>query len=369
MINRSGPVGIGIVGAGTISNTYLENLTSFADTTVVAVADLIPEAARQKAELFGVRRFGSVGSLLADDDVDIVVNLTVPSAHAEVASQAVSAGKHVWNEKPLTVDRESAQALLKQADAAGVRVGCAPDTFLGSGLQHARRLVEEGLIGTPLTALVLMQSLGPESWHPNPGFYFAPGAGPLFDMGPYYLTAMAEIFGPVDSLAATGSRAKETRVVGSGPRAGEEITVGVPTHVSVLARYRSGQSAVMIFSFDSAQGSTTIEVNGSEGTAAFPDPNRFDGDVILRRARPNEPPEVLSGPAELSSRGTGVLEMARAIRAGRPHRASGELAYHVLDTMISIEEAIGSSSFVTVESTFERQPPLPEDWDPHAATL
>ena len=369
MVNRTGPIGVGIIGAGNISRTYLENLNSFPDTTVVAVADLIPEAAQQQAERFGVPRSGTVDSLLADEDIDIVVNLTTPNAHAEVAAQAISAGKHVWNEKPLTVDRESAVALLKQADAAGVRVGCAPDTFLGSGLQHARRLLEEGIIGTPLTALVLMQSLGPESWHPNPAFFFAPGAGPLFDMGPYYLTAVAQIFGPMESLAATGSRARETRVVGSGPLAGEEITVSVPTHVSVLARYRSGQSAVMIFSFDSAQRRTVIEVNGSGGTAAFPDPNRFDGDVVLRRARPNEPPEVLDGPPELSSRGTGVLEMARAIRAGRPHRASGELAYHVLDTMISIEEAITSSSFVSVDSTFDLQPPLPDDWDPFAATL
>lgn len=368
MRSRLGPVGVGIIGAGNISTTYLENLTSFPDTSVVAVADLVPEAARQQAEKFGVRRFGSVDSLLADDDIDIVVNLTIPNAHAEVASQVVRAGKHVWNEKPLTVDRESGQALLAQADAAGVRIGCAPDTFLGSGLQHTRRLVEEGVVGTPLTALVLLQSMGPESWHPNPAFFFAPGAGPLFDMGPYYLTAVAQIFGPVESLAATGLRARETRVVGSGPRAGEEITVSVPTHVSVLARYRSGQSAVMIFSFDSAQRRTMIELNGSDGTATFPDPNQFDGDLVLQRPH-QEDPEVLTGPAKVSTRGTGVLEMARAIREGRPHRATGELAYHVLDTMISIEEAITATSFVTVQSTFERQPPLPDDWDPFAATL
>jgi predicted dehydrogenase len=366
-MSRSGPVGVGIIGAGNISKTYLENLASFPDTRVVAVADLVPEAAQRQAELFGLRAAGTVEDLLADDDVDIVVNLTIPNAHAEVATQAVRAGKHVWNEKPLTVNRPSAQALLAEAEAAGVRVGCAPDTFLGSGLQHTRRRIEEGVAGTPLTALVLLQSMGPESWHPNPAFFFTPGAGPLFDMGPYYLTAVAQIFGPVESLAATGSRARETRVVGSGPLAGQEITVSVPTHVSVLARYQSGQSAVMIFSFDSAQGRTMIEVSGSDGTVAFPDPNRFDGDLGLKR--PFADPEVLPGPAELSSRGTGVLEMARAIREGRPHRASGELAYHVLDTMISIEEAITSSSFVTVQSTFERQPPLPDDWDPFAATL
>ena len=366
-MSRSGPVGVGIVGAGNISDTYLENLTSLPDTTVVAVADLVPEAAQRQAERFGVRAAGTVEDLLADDDLDIVVNLTIPNAHAAVASQAVRAGKHVWNEKPLTVDRPSAQALLAEAQAAGVRVGCAPDTFLGSGLQHTRRRIEEGVAGIPLTALVLLQTMGPESWHPNPAFFFAPGAGPLFDMGPYYLTAVGQIFGPVESLAATGSRARETRVVGSGPLAGQEITVSVPTHVSVLARYQSGQSAVMIFSFDSAQRRTMIEVNGSDGTMTFPDPNRFDGDVVLQP--PFGEAEVLTGPPELSSRGTGVLEMARAIREDRPHRASGELAYHVLDTMISIEEAITSSSFVAVESTFERQPPLPDDWDPFAATL
>jgi predicted dehydrogenase len=367
-MSRSGPVGVGLVGAGNISRTYLENLTGFPDTTVVAVADLLPEAARARAEQFGVRRSGSVNDLLADEDVEIVVNLTTPDAHAEVALQAVGAGKHVWNEKPLTVDRGSAQALLQQADAAGVRVGCAPDTFLGSGLQHALRVVEQGVIGTPVTALAILENLGPESWHPNPAFFFAPGAGPLFDMGPYYLTALAQSFGPMDSLAATGSQARTTRVVGSGPRAGEEFAVSVPTHVSVLARYRSGQSATIILSFDSAQGRRLLELDGVDGAVTFPDPNRFDGDVLLQRPRSDQP-EVVTGPPELSSRGTGVLEMARALRVGRPHRASGELAYHVLDIMISIEEAITASTFVTVESTFERQPPLPDDWDPHAATL
>ena len=176
-MSRTGPFGVGIVGAGVISDTYLENLTSFPDTTVVAVADLIPEAARAKAEQFGVRRFGTVDALLADDDIDIVVNLTTPNAHAEIASQAVRAGKHVWNEKPLTVDRASAQALLKAADAAGVRVGCAPDTFLGSGLQHARRLVEEGIIGTPLTALVLLQGRARSRGIPTRPSCSPPGRG------------------------------------------------------------------------------------------------------------------------------------------------------------------------------------------------
>ena len=199
----TGPVGIGIVGAGTISDTYLENLTSFPDTTVVAVADLVPEAARRKAEQFGVPRFGAVEALLADEEVDIVVNLTTPNAHAEIAGRAVRAGKHVWNEKPLTLDRASAQALLRAAEAAGVQVGGAPDTFLGPGLQHARRLVEQGVIGTPLTALVLMQNPGPESWHPNPAFLFATGAGPLFDLGPYYLTDLSQVLGPVAQVAAT----------------------------------------------------------------------------------------------------------------------------------------------------------------------
>jgi predicted dehydrogenase len=363
-----GPVGIGFIGAGVISDTYLENLTGFADTEVVAIGDLFPEAARARAEKYDVAVAGGPEVVLENQDVEIVVNLTIPAAHAEVALQAIKAGKHVWNEKPLALDRVGGKALLDQAEAAGLRVGCAPDTFLGAGLQTARRLIEDGQIGAPLTALVLMQSPGPESWHPNPAFLFQEGAGPLFDIGPYYLTALVQTFGPIASVAAIGSKSRETRVIGSGPRAGEEFDVTVPSHVSASARFESGQSATMIFSFDSPRRRTLLEVTGTEATMVFPDPNMFEGEIALQ-GRDDEEPAVVATTTQLSSRGTGVLDMARAIREGRPHRAQGALAYHVLDAMISIDEAITSGAYVEVESTVEVPPPLPEDWDPKAPTL
>ena len=364
-VDRSGPVGVGIVGAGVISDTYLQNLKSFPDVEVLAIGDLVREAAQAKAEKYEVPTHGGTEAVLQHPDVEVVVNLTIPAAHAEVAQQALDAGKHVWNEKPLALDRAAGTGLLDQANAAGLRVGAAPDTFLGTGLQQARRIIERGDIGTPLSALVLLQSPGPESWHPNPAFLFAAGAGPLFDIGPYYFTALGQIFGPVDAVAAVGSKSRESRVIGSGPLAGEVFPVVAPTHVSVLARYRSGQSANLIFSFDSALPRTTLEVNGSDGAMVLPDPNMFEGDIVIHRV--GQPPEVVAT-QERSSRGTGVLDLARATRAGRPHRASGELAFHVLDVMTSIEEAAGSAAYVEVTSDFDVPDLLPDDWDAHAAT-
>jgi predicted dehydrogenase len=366
---RTGPVGIGIIGAGVISGTYLENLTAFPDVRVHAVGDLFPEAAAARAAEHGVPRHGGIDAVLEDPDVEIVVNLTIPAAHVEVSLAAISAGKHVWSEKPVALDREGGRRLLEAADAAGVRLGCAPDTFLGAGLQAALKALARGDVGTPLTALTLMQSPGPESWHPNPAFLFQTGAGPLFDIGPYYLTALVQAFGPVASVAAISSKSRDRRVVGSGPRAGESFDVTVPTHVSALTRFHGGQSAQSTFSFDSPlsrQG--FVEITGTEATLALPDPNDFDGDVKIRR-RGSEDWEVLTSTKALSTRGTGVLEMARAIRAGRPHRVQGALAHHVVDVMVSIDESARTGAFVPVTSTVEAAAPLPDDWDPTARTV
>lgn len=366
---KTGPVGVGVIGAGVISNTYLANLTSFADIQVLAIGDIFAAAAIQRASEYGIEAAGGVDVVLGHPDVEIVVNLTIPVAHAEVAGQAIAAGKHVWNEKPLTLDRASAATLLGDAEQAGLRVGCAPDTFLGAGLQAASRVIERGDIGDPLTGLVLFQSPGPESWHPNPAFLFQEGAGPLFDIGPYYVTALVQQFGPVARVTAIGGKSREKRMIGSGPKAGEEFDVTVPTHVSALVSFESGQSASCIFSFDSAMPRTVLEVNGTEATLVLPDPNRFDGEVGLRRKGRDLSVETVAATTELSSRGTGVLDLARALRADVPHRAQGALAYHVLDVMVSISEAVGSGNYVDVDSTVEVAALLPEDWDPEAATL
>jgi predicted dehydrogenase len=365
--NRTGRVGVGFIGAGVISAQYLENLTTFPDLDVRFIADIDLERAQAQAEKFGVPGFGSVEELLRDDEIEIVVNLTIPKAHVEVALQALAAGKNVWTEKPFGLDRESGQKLLDAAHAAGLRVATAPDTFLGAGLQSARRLVESGRIGTPLTALTLLQSPGPEGWHPNPDFLFQEGAGPLFDIGPYYLTALVQLFGPVARVSAVSSKAKPVRVIGSGPRAGESFDVTVPTYVAALYEFESGQSAQSAFSFDSKLRRTQFEVAGVEGTLVVPDPNTFDGDLTVWTA--DDEPAVIASVGTTTTRGTGVLELARAIRAGVPERASGEQAFHILDIMVSTIEAAESGQPVAVKSTVTVAPPLPEDWDPRAKTL
>ena len=367
-MSGSGPVGIGIVGAGVISDTYIENLSSFPDTAVLAIGDLRPDVARAKAAEHGIGVGGDVDVVLGHPDVEIVVNLTIPAAHAEVAERALAAGRHVWNEKPLALDRAAGRAVLDRADGAGLRVGCAPDTFLGAGLQTVRRLIEADAIGAPLTALALLQSPGPDSWHPNPAFLFQAGGGPLFDIGPYYLTALVQTLGPIGSVAAVASKARDRRVIGSGPKAGESFEVTMASHVGALIRFAGGQSAQVVFSFDSALSRILLEVTGRDATMILPDPNEFDGDVGIRR-RGSAVAEVVARTEARATRGTGVLDMARAIRADRPHRADGALAYHVLDVMVAIGEAAESGAFVPVESSVAIAELLPDDWDPHAATV
>jgi predicted dehydrogenase len=366
-MSGSGTVGVGIIGAGTISTQYLQNLTSFPDLDVRCVADLDVSRAHAQAAAFGVPRSGPVAELLADDGIEVVVNLTIPQAHVEVALDALAAGKHVWNEKPIALDRKAGRELLDAARTAGLRVATAPDTFLGPGIQTARRLLEAGEIGAPLTALTLMQNPGPESWHPNPAFLFQEGAGPLFDVGPYYLTTLVQLFGPISRVMAVSSRARTVRTIGSGPLAGDRFEVTVPTHVSAIYEFAGGQTAQSTFSFDSRLGRRLFEVAGVDGTLSVPDPNAFTGETTIHRS----PEEVRTVPPVDAppTRGTGVLELARALRAGRPERASGELGLHVLDVMISTIEAGDRGAPVEVTSTVELAPALPEDWDPLARTL
>lgn len=364
-----GPVGIGVIGAGNISEQYLDNLTRFPDLRVLAVGDLNPEAARSRAEQHGIPAHGSPEAVLTNPEVEIVVNLTIPAAHADVDLAAIAAGKHVWSEKPLTLDIAAGREVLERAAAAGVRIGCAPDTFLGAGLQSARRAIERGEIGAPLTALTLFQVPGPESWHPNPAFLYQRGGGPLFDMGPYYLTTLVEAFGSIARVAAVGSRAVDERTVGQGPLAGDRFAVEVPTHVSLLAQFEGGGSATAILSFEAQRPRAGfVEITGLDGVLRLPDPNRFDGDLRLFRAG-DEDWESLPSTGPANGRGMGVLDMARSIRAGVAHRASGELALHVLEVMAAVDESARTGEFVTLTSRAPRTEPLPEDWAPTASTL
>ena len=361
-------VGIGLIGAGVISDTYLDNLTTFPDVRVLAIADLDTVRAAAQAATYGVPRSGDVAGLLADPQVEVVVNLTVPAVHVDVGLAALAAGKHVWAEKPLALDRPSARKLLDWARERGLRVASAPDTALGAAFQTVRRVVEAGRIGEPRTALALCQSPGPESWHPAPEFLFRPGGGPLLDMGPYYLTDLVLLFGAVDRVTATGGRYRASRVIGAGSRAGTAFPVTVATTVTALIEFAGGGSAQLVLSFDSALPRTVLEVTGTLGTAVLPDPNRFDGSTRLHvLGRPE--PEDLPAQGHSAQRGTGVLELARAIRAGTPERASGELAYHVLDVMLAIEESIADRQTVSVASTVQIPPALPAGWDPYARTL
>ncbi|MGP4112775.1 Gfo/Idh/MocA family protein [Streptomyces sp. 4N509B] len=362
---RGGPVGVAVVGAGVISGAYLRTLRGFPDIAVLGVADLDVTRAKAAAHEHGVPVAGDVPTVLAIPEVEIVVNLTVPAAHAAVASAALRAGKHVYGEKPITTTPEEGQALLAEAAARGLLVGNAPDTFLGAGIQSALRAVRAGVIGTPVAATTAVQSLGPEGWHPDPAFFYQPGGGPLYDLGPYYLTALVALFGPVATVAATATRAREERVTGSGPRAGEVFPVAVATHVTALLEFASGPVAQSVFSFDSAVGRIAFEVTGSEGTLAVPDPNTFEGPLRVRANGSDEWRE-LPVAGTTAGRGLGVLDMARTLRGGGPHRASGALALHVLETMAAIADSAQGRAFRAVPPLPREAVPaaLPEGWDP-----
>lgn len=372
----NGPVGVGIIGAGNISDQYLSNLTTFPDVRVLAIADAIPERAKAQAEKYGVPRSGGVDVVLGDPEIDIVVNLTIPAAHVEVSEAIIAAGKHVWTEKPIGVSREESRGMLEKADAAGLRVGVAPDTVLGPGVQTAKRAIARGDIGRPLFAQTTFQWQGPEVFHPNPAFLYAKGGGPLLDMGPYYVSTLVHVFGPVAAVAALGLQGTATRRVQVGELAGQEFPVEIPSTLSVLMDFEQGGQAQSIYSTDSPLTRTGIvEITGTEGTLVIPDPNTFGGAIsITRPLRPGQESaaqEVIDVAQEgvLTGRGLGLLDMARSIAAGSAHVATGEFGYHVLDTLLSIEEAAESRSFVAVASTLDQVGSLDAGFDPFAATL
>ena len=372
----NGPVGVGIIGAGNISDQYLSNLTTFPDVRVIAVADVLEERAQAQAAKYGVPHAGGIDVVLGDPDIDIVVNLTIPAVHVEVSEAIIASGKHVWTEKPIGVNREESRRLLEKADAAGLRVGVAPDTVLGPGVQTAKRAIARGDIGRPLFAQTTFQWQGPEVFHPNPAFLYAKGAGPLLDMGPYYVSALVHVFGPVAAVAALGLQGTPTRRVQVGELAGQEFPVEIPSTLSVLMDFEQGGQAQSLYSTDSPllrQG--IVEITGTEGTIVIPDPNYFGGPITITRplqAGPEPAEQEIVDVAQegvLSGRGVGLLDMARSIAAGRPHVATGEFGYHVLDTLLSIEEAAESRAFVPVTSSVDQVGAIDADFDPFAATL
>lgn len=357
------PVNIGIIGCGNISSIYLQNCTANPDLNVLAVADLDMARASGQAEKYNIPQALTVEQLLADPAIELVINLTIPSAHATVALAAIRSGKSVYNEKPLSTRLEDAQLLLQEAESRNLRVGCAPDTFMGGGLQTCRALIDAGEIGEPIGATAFFLGHGPEAWHPDPEFFYKSGGGPMFDMAPYYITALITMLGPVRRVTGSTRISFPERTVGSGPKKGSKIKVETPTHLASVLDFTSGPIATLVTSFDVwAANVPRIEIYGSEGTLSLPDPNTFGGPVRIRRAGDEEWREVpLTNGNTENSRGIGVADMAEALRTGRPHRASGKLAYHVLEIMHSVHNASDRGQHINLASTCERPEPLPQE--------
>jgi predicted dehydrogenase len=352
---------VAVVGCGNISSIYCQRIAEFGVLNLAACADLDTSKAQTRADEFGIPLVCSTDELMANPEIDIIVNLTVPQAHFDVARCALEAGKHVYNEKPLTESLAQGAELVALADAQGLRLGAAPDTFLGAGLQTCRKLIDDGLIGVPVAASAFMLCRGHETWHPNPEFYYKPGGGPMLDMGPYYLTALVSLLGPVARVAGCTSISFAERTITSQPKHGQVITVETPTHIAGLLDFECGAVGSIITSFD-VHGAQVprIEIYGSEGTLSVPDPNWFGGPVRLYKPGEHDWDSLplTHGHCE-NYRGLGVADMAYAAQLDRPHRASGAMAFHVLEIMHSFLRSSDENVHVQLESTCARPAPLP----------
>ena len=353
-------VRVGVIGCGNISSAYLTAAKTFPILDLVALADANPAAAEARATEFGLPA-RSVDALLADPAIEIILNLTVPKAHVEVGLKAIAAGKHVHSEKPLGVTVAKGRRLIEAAAAKGLRVGCAPDTFLGGAHQTARQCVDEGLIGRPIGGAAFFMCPGHERWHPNPGFYYLAGGGPMLDMGPYYVTNLVNLLGPVASVLGAATRTRSERVVTSKPLAGTRIPVEVATHVTGTLEFASGAAVSMTMSFDVPRHKhVPIELYGETGSLIVPDPNAFGGKVEYATAADDWREIPTRRPyADGNYRILGLADMAHAIRAGRPHRASGALAFHVLEVMEAFQISSESGKAVEISTRPERPAPLP----------
>ena len=353
-------VGVGVIGCGHISAAYLMAAKTFPILKIVAVADARPEAAHARAAEFGLRA-ASVADLLADPEVEIVLNLTVPKAHVEVGLAAIAAGKHVYSEKPLGVAVAEARRLAAAAAAKGLRLGCAPDTFLGGAHQTARALIDDGAIGRPVGGAAFFMCPGHERWHPDPGFYYLGGGGPMLDMGPYYVTDLVNLLGPIDRVFGVATRTRAERTIASEPLKGRRIPVEVATHVSGVLHFVSGAAVSVTMSFDVfAHKHVPLEIYGESGSLIVPDPNWFGGAVEIAEAGAAWREVASARPyADANYRSLGLADMAQAIRRGRPHRASGALALHALEAMEAFQASSDAGRAIDVASRPERPAPMP----------
>ncbi|MDQ1569761.1 MAG: hypothetical protein QOF79_435 [Actinomycetota bacterium] len=354
------PLTFGIVGVGKISEQYFASLPALPGIRLIAVSDMNEARAAEVAAEQGVEAL-SVDALLADDRIEAVLNLTIPAAHVDIDTRALRAGKHVFGEKPLALAPADAVEMLALAENTGLRVGSAPDTVLGTGVQTARAVLDAGTIGTAVGAAAFWAAPGHERWHPAPQFYYQPGAGPLFDMGPYYLTTLVTLLGPVVRVSGAVGRSTREREVATGPLAGTPIDVEVDTHINAILEHQSGVSSTVTMSFEVWESRVPgIEVFGTKGTLAVPDPNRFSDPVAVwtEAAGAWEDVPIMAGYAD-AGRGYGLADMATAIRTNRPHRASGAVAFHVLEIMDGILRAGTEHRVVEMTSSMERPAPVP----------
>ena len=353
------PVGIGIVGAGVISEIYMKNLsTLFPGTYLVGVSDIIPERAENRAKQFNTQALTNE-EIYHHPDVELVVSLTPPLEHAKIGLAALAAGKNFYTEKPLATNRADGEKLVALAKEKGLYVGSAPDTFMGGGLQMSRALIDQGLIGTPIAVDAAIKNHGMEAWHPEPDFFFAPGAGPLFDVGVYYVTAMATILGPYKSVSSFARTTFPERTIGNGARAGEKIPVTTPTHIIADIEFESGVLGSLTASFDLWETEfATLTIYGTEGTLRLPDPNTFGGPIKYLQGGTDTWVDIpVTVPNIDNARGLGANDLAEHIRLGGKSRVDGSLGFHVLDFMSSVLESADEGVRKDVASTFERPAP------------
>lgn len=361
-------LGVGVIGCGNISAAYMHLAPRFTGFEIRACADLNAEAAEARAAEFGLRA-NSVDGLLASDDIDIVLNLTIPAAHFAVGQRILRAGKHLYSEKPFVLSLDEGRALAELAAAEGLRIGSAPDTFLGGPAQQSRHLIDQGAVGQIHSGTAFVMSPGMEMWHPNPDFFFKPGAGPVLDLGPYYLAHLVHLLGPMAEVMAMSATPSPTRTITSEPRRGDLIEVETPTTVHALLAFESGAQVIFAASWDVWQhGHTPIELYGSAGSLHLPDPNFFGGELSLTDgASPDTTPEAWPHPfavvndaeGQANYRGAGLADMAQAIAAARPHRCDAGFALHVVEVLTAILEAGETRRLVKLQTRCDRPAPLP----------